>query len=962
MGKYITVFVLACIVLAAQPGCSQKPKESPANPVYASYTDIPGVTAEDIAAIETLKKRHGSFTIAMNHSTESFYTDDGTIGGFTSLFCAWLTDLFGVPFKAEIVEWDALIAGLASHSIDFTGELTATPERRNIYHMTDAIAERSIKYFRLTGSEKLSELAAERQLRFAFLEGATSGGYVREAADTPFTTTYVKDYDEAVTLLRKGAIDAFFEDGSAEAAFDIYPDITAAEYFPLIYTPVSLSTGNPELAPIIDVVQKYLNQGAIYHLTELYNRAEREYQKHKLSTRLSEEEKEYLKAHGGRNIPIAGEYDNYPFSFYNTTERQWQGIAIDVLREISALTGLSFTIVNRTDADWPVLLGLLAAERVALITELIPSKERQGLFLWPDSPYSTDHFALISRSEQENIKVNQILYSSVAIAKDTAHEEIFDRWFPNHPRTVRYDSFNTCFEALEKGEVDFIMASRNLMLSMTNYEEKPGFKVNILFANTYSSSFGLNKNEPILRSIISKAQSLVDTDRITEQWIHRVFDYRAKLARTRLPYTIGLAAMLAVVLGLSLILLRRNRKSERELERLVKQRTTELEVQTEAARQASRAKSEFLSRMSHEIRTPLNAIIGMAQIGRQVPDLPPKALEASNEIITASGHLLGVLNDVLDMAKIESGKFTLASEPFALLPAMREVGEIIAQRCREKDIRFVTTFENLDGIGVSGDRLRLKQVLINLLGNAVKFTGGGGEIRFAAGIEREAEDSATIAFSVDDNGIGMTDEQVSRLFTPFEQADVATAVKYGGTGLGLAISQNMVRKMGGEIAVASASGEGSRFWFTLTLPKAVLVEEAREEEGPLNLAGKRILLAEDVQVNRLILVELLADTNAAIEEAEDGTQALERFRASPPGYFDLILMDVQMPGMDGYETTRAIRSLPRADAAAVPIIAMTANAYREDIDRALESGMNGHIAKPVDIGIVKKTLGQYLKA
>ncbi|MDR1659503.1 MAG: transporter substrate-binding domain-containing protein, partial [Desulfovibrio sp.] len=455
--------------------------------MFHKYTEIPGVTDEEIAAVEALKKRYGGFTFAALYTTESFRRDDGSIGGFAGLFCAWLTDLFGVPFKLDIVEWDSLVAGLASREINFTGILTATPERRKTYFMTDAIAERSIKYFRPAGSEALSGLAARRPLRFAFLEGATTDGDVRDAADTPFAATYVKDYDEAVALLRNGSVDAFFDEGPAEAAFDAYADIATAEYFPQIYVPVSLSTANPELAPIISVVQKYLNLGAVYHLTALYNRGEDEYRKHKFFRQLTEEEIAYLRAHrDGREIPVAMESGTYPKSFYNATERQWQGIAVDVLREIGALSGLSFTQANEPGASWPELLDALAKGKAALITELIPTQERRGRFLWPETPYSTDNFALISRAEQENIKVNQILYSSVAVARGTAYEEIFDRWFPDHRRAVRLNSTDECLAALEKGEVDFVMASRLRLLTMTHFLEKPGFKVNILFANTFS--------------------------------------------------------------------------------------------------------------------------------------------------------------------------------------------------------------------------------------------------------------------------------------------------------------------------------------------------------------------------------------------------------------------------------------------------------------------------------------------
>ncbi|MDR2669288.1 MAG: transporter substrate-binding domain-containing protein, partial [Desulfovibrio sp.] len=344
--KYFSIFVLACLLLGLRPDCSLS-KTPPEYPVFRTYMDIPGVTAEEIVAIEALKKRRAGFTLAMTLTTESFHRDDGTIGGFSSLFCAWLSELFGVPFTPKIVEWDALIAGLDSRELDFTGELTATPERRKTCYMTDAIAERSIKYFRLAGSGKLSEQTAPQRLRFAFLQGATTAGILREAAEVPFAATYVKNYSEAAALLREKAVDAIFAESPAEAAFDVYTDITAEEYFPPIYSLVSLSTADPELAPVIGVVQKYLDQGAVYHLTELYNRGEDEYRKHKFFLQLDEEEHTYVRAHGDeRKIPIAVEYDNYPFSFYNTTERQWQGIALDVLHEISALSGLSFAVVN----------------------------------------------------------------------------------------------------------------------------------------------------------------------------------------------------------------------------------------------------------------------------------------------------------------------------------------------------------------------------------------------------------------------------------------------------------------------------------------------------------------------------------------------------------------------------------------------------------------------------------------
>ena len=354
----------------------------------------------------------------------------------------------------------------------------------------------------------------------------------------------------------------------------------------------------------------------------------------------------------------------------------------------------------------------------------------------------------------------------------------------------------------------------------------------------------------------------------------------------------------------------------------------------------------------------------MAQIARQTAaDESPRTAGSIGEIITASSHLLGILNDVLDMSKTESGKFALASEPFSVLSAADEVRQIIGQRCTEKGITFNCHTDDLPDNIVKGDRLRINQVLINLLGNAVKFTDKDGQVGLAVHADAEDEAGITFSYTVTDNGIGMTEEQISRLFRPFEQADSSIAARFGGTGLGLAISQNLVNQMGGEIVVESTPDRGSTFSFTLTFEKTdeTPIEAFRiSEQGSLNLSGHRILLVEDIEINRVILIELLSDTGLVIDEAANGEEALERFGAAAPGTYDLIFMDIQMPGMDGYEVTRRIRALERPDAHNVDIIAMTANAYREDIERALAAGMNGHVAKPIDIGEVRHLLAKKL--
>ncbi len=932
-------------------------------PVLHNFRDIPGVTSEEVAAIEALQKQYPDLSYGMLNSTETFLRDDGSIGGYSALFCRWLSELFGITFVPHIYDWDDLFSGFENGSIDFTGELTSTPERIEKYIMTGTFTERTIKAFRMQDSESLAEIAKWRKLRYAFLRGSSTIATVADSSAFNVEQILVDSEIEAIAKLRAGEVDAFLGEEHSEAAF---PDnIRSENVFPVIYSPVSFSTTRKELEPVVRVFDKYLKAGAFVHLIDLYNQGHEEYLRHKLRSQLTNEEKNYIATHGrnGTPVPIAAEYDAYPSAFYNKQEEQWQGIALDVLARIKDLSGLEFKIMNPPGENWADLLKRLEDGNVALVTELIYSSDRKGRFLWAKEPYSVDYYALLSRIEHEDVSINQILYAQVGQIKGSAYADVFREWFTDHKGTKEYDSMDSAFHALSSGEVDFVMASRNLLLSVTNYYENPAYKANLIFDRTYDSSFGFHKDQAVLCSIISKAQRLIDTNAITDRWTRKVFDYRSKLAQAQIPYLIGLLTLLLCILALVLVLFRRNSQMKKKLALTVQRRTAELEVQTKAAWEASRAKGDFLSRMSHEIRTPLNAIMGMAQIARRSAlSESPKTVSCLDTMLAASAHLLEILNAVLDISKIEAGKFTLANEAFSMSTALRDVVTIIVQRCDEKGVAFSDNLHEIPDTHVLGDPLRLKQVLINLLGNAVKFTPAEGEVKLLVEMPEDSPEAATFNFAIHDTGIGLTKEQQAKLFTPFEQADSSIASRFGGTGLGLAISQNLINKMGGEIHVQSAPDEGSTFTFALTLPKTQETPAQPREIAPekLDLSGKRILLVEDIAINRMIAIELLQETNVAIDESEDGEEAVRAFEEAPQGYYDLIFMDIQMPRMDGYEAARRIRASKHEDARAIPIIAMTANAYREDIDRAIAAGMDGHLSKPVDIDEVKRLLAEML--
>ena len=401
------------------------------------------------------------------------------------------------------------------------------------------------------------------------------------------------------------------------------------------------------------------------------------------------------------------------------------------------------------------------------------------------------------------------------------------------------------------------------------------------------------------------------------------------------------------------------------LEAAVRMRTSELEEQVKIAELASRAKSDFLSNMSHEIRTPIGAVIGMANIGLSNPDIEKKDY-SFGRILTASIHLLGVINDILDMSKIEANKLELSEAVFAIRETIRQVSDIIRVQTDEKNQTF--TVEPEEGIPefLFGDNQRLTQVITNLLSNATKFTPIGGSISFIVSLVDYTETTCVLLFTVTDTGIGISEEQQEKLFASFQQADNSTSRHYGGTGLGLALSKRIVEMMGGYISVSSAVGEGSVFSFSVELGKAdgetlAASPENRPDEAMHDgeFDGVQVLLAEDVDINREIVMTVMEPSGIIFTVAENGKLALEAFK-SEPDKFDMILMDLQMPLMDGYTATRSIRNLSIIKAKTIPIIAMTANVFQEDIDKCLEAGMNAHVGKPLNINELVAVMREYL--
>ncbi|PWJ63039.1 MULTISPECIES: transporter substrate-binding domain-containing protein [unclassified Fibrobacter] len=739
-------------------------------------------------------------------------------------------------------------------------------------------------------------------------------------------------------LLNHGAFDVFVGMESLGRLYKIVP----IKKIGFSKTYFAVNKKRPDLLFSLDSAMDIISAENRYYLQQLY---ERYFSNANSMTFLSDSEKKWLEKH--ERIRVGYKENFLPYSATDPKTGRANGVLGDFLtnvRDCFRDANVWFETVPYSDIGEAVNdLKQGKLDCVFPLTMSLYEIEKQNLLI-SNKILDAEMFAVLRQADYDKFTIKD----SVRVAfnqGNISYGELLKDRFP-HWKVVPFNNVDECLKAVRDKRADVFLINSHRMSRHYRTFLNHGLSA-VATGVSMDVAFVMNRENSPLLSIINKAKSFV-SDASIESYVfaNSMTDSKVSFANILQDHAFLSIGILLLVIVVAVVLLLKSVKMER------------------AAVAAQKAKSDFLSRMSHDIRTPMNIIVGMTEIAQRRGQTPGKILDCLEKISVESVHLQKLINDVLDISAIEAGKLQVRPEEENLYTLLDSIDLSVRGLLDTKPVDYSFEKGQILYPYVKVDGLRLSQILGNLLSNAIKYTPVGGRVNFFVWQEKLSEGKVSLNTRVSDTGIGMSEELMKVMYTEFSRGIDTRVNKIQGTGLGLAIVKQLVDQMKGKIEVESRLNAGTTFIVSIPVEIVNGAAETDETEEPLDVKtveNLRVLVAEDNDLNYEIADELLADFGMIVERAENGVEAVDKFSRMPEGYYQFILMDMQMPRMDGLEATRRIRKLGRADAKTVPIVAMTANAFAEDAQACLDAGMNDHLAKPMDVRAVLETMVRLTK-
>ncbi len=893
---------------------------------------------------------------------DGFFVPDknGRMSGYGVEYLEEISKYTDWEYEFVYDSWENHMKSLAEGKIDFICHAQKTKQREKDYLFSkySVGAESGVLYVH-SEDEKYyyNDFSAFDGMKLAVLQDSfQNDSFLEYAKENGFSCTLVPYTTQNDCFL---ALDKGEADGVVLGSLALKSDYKVACRFGL--EPFYFMTGrqNETLVRELDRALGEIKVSEPYFEAELFQK----YYGEGVAVTdpaLTREEVEFVKNH--KPLTVAFIPNLKPMSYVDENG-EIVGITVDIVKRIEEKSGLDFNYVMMESGIRPIdYIKTHPQELIAGIMTDNPDFHNGDIVV--SDCFNTGEVVLAGKKGQEYALDNPDVTYRVAIPRSYAALENYI--IDSHPEfeLVGADSTEECIKMVLNGETDLLAQNVNAitpLLYKPQYEDITVIPAFFMQENSGMALVGTNENRILMR-ILNKCIETISSRELSQIIVDYTVTNGYKLSLEDMAYRFRYTICITVVLGAMVILLvmilfavrRRN-----YLRLAIKNR--QLADAVVQADNANYAKSRFLAAMSHEIRTPLNAITGLVTIAENHTEDPAEIKEYLKKIHTSSQMLLGIINEILDMSAIESNKLKIAKESFSLSKVLESVQVIYSEQCRQKGIDFVLDMSEVKTDRILGDEYRLRQILLNLVSNAFKFTRAGGTIHISVKEVSAHQGNAYYNFAVTDTGEGMSEEMQKRLFKPFEQEDAKTARKHGGSGLGLSLTKNLVELMRGTISCKSKKGEGTTFKFSIPfeLDLNYATKECVIEETVIpayDFKGIRVLMAEDTRLNAEIAKELLAMVNIQTDHAWTGKEAVEMFTQAEPGTYAAILLDIQMPEMDGYEAARAIRASSCEQAETIPIFAMSANAYAEDVSLSLNAGMSGHIAKPIDTNILYSTL------